>query len=71
LSHPAPHPAPAVKTYSRYGSATPYQTDAASQFDIPLDFNDRLGAAVRGPLTPIPAAAAFAGYRAPRCRRAS
>jgi hypothetical protein len=49
-----------VKTYSPYDTTTPYQTDAASQFDIPLDFNARLGSAVPEPSTLVLAAVAVA-----------
>jgi hypothetical protein len=38
-----------VKTYSPYDTTTPYLTDSLNQFDIPLNFTARLGAAVPEP----------------------
>jgi hypothetical protein len=46
-----------VKTYSPYDTGTPYLTDSLNQFDIPLNFNDRLGVAT----TPEPATLVLLG----------
>jgi hypothetical protein len=38
-----------VKTYSPYDKKTPYLTDQFNQFDVKLNFKDRLGAATESP----------------------